>query len=109
MPSSASTFSNFPLRDADIVAHIDISYPHDRSPEQTHQAIEQMAEKLREKFSMKTHWEQETLRFSGIGIDGRIDLLPQQVRVTAQLGFLLATLQDTITAEIKRELTEKLG
>ena len=48
-----------------------------------------------------------TVRFKGV--DGRIELLPQAVRVTAELGFLLSAMSGTVESEIRRVLAEKLG
>ena len=39
----------------------------------------------------------------------RIELLPKQVHVTAELGFLLSALKGTVESEIRRVLADKLG
>jgi putative polyhydroxyalkanoate system protein len=40
-------------------------------------------------------------------VDGRIHLTEKQVRVTAQLGFLLSALKGTVEQEIRRVLAER--
>ncbi|RBG58274.1 polyhydroxyalkanoic acid synthase, partial [Xanthomonas oryzae pv. oryzae] len=45
----------------------------------------------------------------GSGVDGAIALLPQQVHVTAELGFLLSAMQPMVESEIRRLLAEKLA
>ena len=48
------------------------------------------------------------MRLSGPGLQGQVELLPQQVRVTAELGFLLSALRGQVEAEIRRVLAERL-
>ena len=43
------------------------------------------------------------------GVDGRIALLPGEVRVTAELGFLMAAMQGPIESGIRRVLDERFA
>ncbi len=88
---------------------IDISHAHSLPADKARNAIEEVARKLEERFDMSSSWEGETLRFSRSGVDGAIELLPSQVRVTAELGFLLSAMKGMVESEIQRVLTEKLG
>ena len=45
---------------------------------------------------------------SGPGLQGSIRLAPGQVRVTAELGFLLSVMSGQGEAEIRRVLAERL-
>ena len=54
-------------------------------------------------------WDGDDLHFSRSGVDGRIQLTEKQVRVTAQLGFLLSALKGTVEQEIRRVLDEKFS
>ncbi|WP_330970720.1 polyhydroxyalkanoic acid system family protein, partial [Lysobacter sp. A3-1-A15] len=49
------------------------------------------------------------LNFSRSGVDGRIALLPHQLHVSAQLGFLFGAMKGTIESEIRRVLDERFG
>lgn len=91
------------------MSSIDIRFDHSKTPEQARQAIEQAAAKLTERFGANTRWNGERLDFSGSGVDGAIELLPQQVHVTATLGFLLSAMKGMVEGEIRRVLAEKLG
>jgi putative polyhydroxyalkanoate system protein len=91
------------------MSSIDIQHAHDRSPEQARVAIEEAAHKLSERFGLQSQWNGDTLAFSGSGVDGAIALLPGQVRVTAELGFLLSAMKGMVEGEIRRLLAEKLG
>lgn len=86
---------------------IDITHNHGKTPAQARKAIEQVAKKLAERFEMAYGWDADTLNFNRAGVDGRIELLPKSLRVTADLGFMLSMLKGPIEAEIRRVLAEK--
>lgn len=89
------------------MASIDIKHPHSKTPAQARKAIEGVAKKLAERFDMDYGWEGDTLNFSRSGVDGKIALLDDTLRVTANLGFLLSAMKGPIEAEIRRVLSEK--
>ncbi len=92
------------------MARIDILHPHSQPAGQARQALDEIAEKLTERFGVRCEWAAEdTLCFKGSGVDGRIALAPEQVRVTADLGFLLSAMKGPIEAEIRRVLQERFG
>lgn len=69
------------------MSSIDIRHDHSRTPAQARAAIEDAARKLTDRYGIASHWEGDTLRIARAGVDGAINLLPQQVQVTAELGF----------------------
>ncbi len=89
------------------MASIDIQHPHSKTPAQARKAIEGVAKKLAERFDMEYGWHGDTLTFSRSGVDGKIALLADKLRVTANLGFLLSAMKGPIEAEIRRVLSEK--
>lgn len=88
---------------------IDIRHSHSLPPAKARKAVEQVAEKLGEKFGVEHHWDGDTLHFERSGVDGRIALAPKQLHVTATLGFLLSALKGPIENEIRRVLDERFG
>ena len=88
---------------------IDIRHAHSLPAEQARTAIDEVARKLQERFEITSRWEGETLHFSRSGVDGAIELQPSQVRVTAELGFLLSAMKGMVESEIQRVLSDKLG
>ena len=86
---------------------IDIRHPHSLPMDEARQAIEQVAQKLSERFEVACDWHGDTLRFARAGVDGQIALQPDQLHVTATLGFLLSALKGPIEAEIRRVLAER--
>lgn len=86
---------------------IDIRHDHSKTPTQARKALEEVAKKLMERFDMKYDWDGDTLNFVRSGVDGKIKLAPQQLHVTAELGFLLSAMKGPIESEIRRVLGEK--
>lgn len=78
------------------MSSIDIRHDHSRTPAQARAAIEDAARKLTDRYGIASHWEGDTLRIARAGVDGAINLLPQQVQVTAELGFLLSAMQPMV-------------
>ena len=89
------------------MASIDIQHPHSKTPAQARKAVEGVAKKLAERFDMDYGWDGDDLHFNRSGVDGRIHLTEKQVRVTAQLGFLLSALKGTVEQEIRKVLAER--
>ncbi|HRN61091.1 MAG TPA: polyhydroxyalkanoic acid system family protein [Luteimonas sp.] len=89
------------------MAGIDIQHPHSLPKDKARKAVEQVAEKLSERFGIRYGWDGDILNFNTSGVDGRIALLPEQLHVTASLGFLLSAMKGPIEAEIRRVLSEK--
>lgn len=86
---------------------IDIRHAHSLPHTQARKAVEEVAQKLAERFGVDYQWEGETLHFERGGVDGKIDLAPKSLRVTANLGFLMSAFKGPIEAEIKRVLDER--
>lgn len=91
------------------MADIDIRHPHSLSMPRAREAIEQAAQRLSEKFGIDYAWNGDTVDFRRSGLDGRIELVPDELRVTAKLGFLLSAMKGPIETEIRRVLAERLG
>lgn len=88
---------------------IDIHHPHTMAPEQAREAVQEIADKLTDRFGVACHWEDDTLHFDRSGIEGRIALQPSQLHVTATLGFLFAAMQGPIEAELRRVLDRRFS
>jgi len=91
------------------MASIDIQHPHTMAPAHARQAVQDVADKLVDRFGVECRWNGDILDFSRSGVEGRIALLPGQLHVTAQLGFLFGAMKGPIEAEIRRVLTERFS
>lgn len=91
------------------MAGIDIRHQHSMPIAKARKAVEEVAEKLADRFGMECGWDGDTMHFSRSGVDGRIALGSKQLHVTAKLGFLLSALQGTVESEIRKVLDEKFS
>lgn len=91
------------------MAKIDIRHDHALPASRARAAVEEVAVKLGRKFGLDYRWEGDTLHFVRSGVDGRIELLPRQVRVSARLGLLFSAMKGPIEAEIRRFLEQRFG
>ena len=89
------------------MSDIDIRHRHSLPMPKARKAVEDIAKKLASKFDMNYGWEGDNLYFNRSGVDGHIHLGDSQIRVTAQLGFLLSALKGTVEQEIRRVLAER--
>lgn len=88
---------------------IDICRPHQKSMKEAKAAVERVAERIAEKFSVECGWTGHTLEFARSGVKGEISLTRGEVRVIAHLGFLLMALKGPIEAEIHKYLDREFG
>ncbi len=88
---------------------IDIRHKHTLPLPKARKAVEDVAKKLAERFDIEYDWDGDDLNFTRSGVDGKIALEATQLRVTAQLGFLLSALKGPIESEIKRVLDERFS
>ena len=91
------------------MAHIDIRHPHHHGDEEARRIVEGIAEQLRERYGVSGRWQDDAIVLAGPGLQGLVRVLPGQVRVTAELGFLLSALRGRVEDEIRRVLGERLG
>ncbi|RAP57820.1 polyhydroxyalkanoic acid system family protein [Oleiagrimonas sp. MCCC 1A03011] len=88
---------------------IDIRRTHSLGLEQAHAAVDKVAQRMREKFGVDTRWDDDTLRFSHMGVDGGIAVSAHDVHVQARLGMLVSALKPRIENEIHAKLDEYFG
>ena len=88
---------------------IDIRHEHTLNRNDARKAVEEMAQKLAERFEVEYGWEGDILHFTRSGVDGAIALGPKDLHVTAKLGFLLSAFRGSIEHEIRRVLEERFS
>lgn len=86
------------------MSDIDIRRSHALSLADARKQAEAMASELRKQFELESQWDGDTLRFSRQGVDGALAVGKSEVRITAQLGFLLAFLKPQIERHINDNL-----
>lgn len=88
---------------------IDITRPHQLSIDEARAVVDQVAARMREKFGMDGQWQGDTLTFSRPGVNGSIAVAGDAIRVSAELGMMLAPLKGMVEQEIRRKLDEHFG
>jgi putative polyhydroxyalkanoate system protein len=91
------------------MSSIDIRHPHSLPSTKARKAVQEVADKLDTRFGMQSRWEGDVLHFTRSGVDGHIALEPNELHVTAKLGFLLSAMKGSIEQEIRRVLSEKFA
>lgn len=88
---------------------IDIRRRHDKPMKEAKAAVERVAEKIADKFSVECGWNGDTLEFARSGVNGEITLAKGEVRIVANLGFMLMMLKGPIESEIHKYLEREFG
>ncbi|MBS0569667.1 MAG: polyhydroxyalkanoic acid system family protein [Proteobacteria bacterium] len=88
---------------------IDIRRKHGKSHNAAKAAVDRTAAAIGNKFGVSSEWDGDTLHFSRSGVTGRIHIGKTELRVHAELGFLLGMLKPAIEEEIHRQLDENFG
>ena len=88
---------------------IDIHAFHTLSHEEALDAADKLSIDLSEKFGINYGWEDEVIHFERPGVDGQILVQDTELRIQANLGFMLMMLKGPIEQEIVRYLEEHFG
>jgi putative polyhydroxyalkanoate system protein len=91
------------------VSTIDIHAYHTLSHEDALTAADDLSIDLAEKFGIDYGWDDEVIHFERPGVNGQIDVKENELRIQANLGFMLMMLKGPIEQEIIRYLKEHFG
>jgi putative polyhydroxyalkanoate system protein len=86
------------------MSKIDIRRKHGKSLKAARSAVEKTASAIGKKFGIQSEWDGDTLNFHRSGGSGQIRVTKTEVRVTAELGFLMSALKPMIESEIENQL-----
>lgn len=89
--------------------HIDIHAYHTLTHEEALTAADELSVDLSSKFGIDYGWEDEVIHFERPGVNGQIAVLDSELRIQANLGFMLMMLKGPIEQEIYRYLKEQFG
>ena len=88
---------------------IDIHAYHTLSHDEALAAADELSRDLSEKFAIDYGWQDEVIHFERPGVHGQILVMEKELRIQAQLGFMLMMLKGPIEAEITRYLEDHFG
>lgn len=93
----------------EIMAVIDIQRSHSSTLKNTKAAVEKVAQAIAKEYGIDHHWDGNELHFDRSGVKGRITVAKNEVRVRAELGFLMGALKPVIEREIERQLDQYIA
>jgi putative polyhydroxyalkanoate system protein len=85
---------------------IDIRRPHALPLAEARAIVDQVGNRMQEKFGMQGQWQGDILHFSRPGVKGSITVGRDEIRVNAELGLMLSPLKGMVEQEIRRKLDE---
>ncbi|MGH8164211.1 MAG: polyhydroxyalkanoic acid system family protein [Rhodanobacteraceae bacterium] len=88
------------------MSSIDIQRSHNLGLERARAVTNGVAEAMARKFGIDCAWEGDAMRIKRAGMDGRIEVATDSVRVRAQLGLMLGAFKSRIEEEIRHQLDE---
>jgi putative polyhydroxyalkanoate system protein len=91
------------------VSTIDIHAYHTLSHEEALTAADELSIDLAKKFGINYGWDDEVINFERPGVNGQIVVTDSELRIQANLGFMLMILKGPIEQEIHRYLKEHFG
>ena len=91
------------------MADIDIQRKHQLPLKDAKAKVEQIAERIAERFDVEYGWHGNTLQFNRSGVDGQIAVSSKDLRVSVRLGFLLLALKSAIEREINGTIDQHFG
>jgi len=91
------------------VSTIDIHAHHTLSHEDALTAADELSADLAKKFGIDYGWEDEVIHFERPGVNGQITVQETELRIQANLGFMLMMLKGPIEQEIVSYLQEHVG
>lgn len=91
------------------MSNIDIHAYHKLSHEEALNAADELSVDLADKFGINYGWEGEVIHFERPGVNGQIQVGDSELRIKANLGFMLMMLKGPIEHEIVRYLQEHFG
>ncbi|MGA9333415.1 MAG: polyhydroxyalkanoic acid system family protein [Rudaea sp.] len=91
------------------MASIDICRKHGCSMAKAKAAVDKTAHSISQRFGIESHWDGNVLHFERSGVNGQIHVSRDQVRVLAELGFLLGTMKPMIEKEICEQLDKNFA
>jgi putative polyhydroxyalkanoate system protein len=92
------------------MSQILISRPHEACMDELKIEAEELAEKLKKKFGIKSKWlDDYHLHFEGMDVTGQIFIEENNITVDVKLGLLGMLMKSKIEHELTSYLDEKIG
>ena len=91
------------------MADIEITQPHDMTPEAARAAAQQVADKIAADFGMECAWDGPVLRFERSGVDGTLVVGVQDARLEIRLGLMMKAFAPMVQDKLARKMQKVFG
>ncbi|MFO1385988.1 MAG: polyhydroxyalkanoic acid system family protein [Chitinivorax sp.] len=91
------------------MSHIRIERSHNKPHEEARKLAERVAQEMADEFGFSSRWEGDVLHFDRSGVEGKLSVETDKVKISAKLSFLLLALKPKIESEIHKFLDENFG
>jgi len=88
---------------------LNIKRNHNLGRAEARKRVDKIADSLSSKYGLSLSWEGDALKFSGSGVNGRIDVSDQSIDVDVTLGFALMMLEGAIRTSIEDAMDTHLA
>lgn len=91
------------------MSHINMLARHSMPVKEAQQAADKLAGDLAQKFEIDYGWEGDHIHFERPGVNGKITVRENEIRISARLGLMLIFLKPVIEEEITQYLENHFG
>ena len=91
------------------MADIEITQPHNMSPEAARAAAQQVADKVAADFGMECRWDGPVLRFERSGVDGTLVVGERDARLEVKLGMMMKAFAPMVQDKLARKMQKVFG
>lgn len=91
------------------MAKIEIERQHSLGKQAARESVDGLAQKLSERQGLACRWDGDVMLMERSGVDGRIEVGEDRVRVEVTLGLLLAPMSGLLKQEIEKALDKRLA
>ncbi len=88
---------------------ITVERAHSLGRQAARERAEQLAERLEREYGVARRWNGDILELQRSGVEGRIEVGAEQVRVEVELGVLLAPMSGMLQGKIEELLDKSLA
>ncbi len=91
------------------MADIEITQPHNMTPEAARAAAQQVADKVAADFGMECAWDGPVLRFERSGVDGTLVVGEHDARLEISLGLMMKAFAPMVQDKLARRMQKVFG
>jgi putative polyhydroxyalkanoate system protein len=91
------------------MADIEITQPHNMTPDAARAAAQQVADKMAADFGMECAWDGQVLRFERSGVDGALVVGEHDARLEIRLGLMMKAFAPMVQDKLARKMQKVFG